>query len=158
MAGTIDGQAATGSGQILSLPGGSDPANGLTLLITTPGITASTSLGTVTYAPGFAQSLANVAKVTSLGPNGMVPLTITGLQGTLTEVNSEVAMQQQLVATQQAALTAEFTALEASLSQLKSQSAFLTALANAASGSTSQSSGSSGSTGTTNTGTGTLGG
>ncbi len=157
VAGTIDGQTATGSGQSLSLPSGSDPASGLVLQITTPGITASTNLGTVTYAPGFAQSLANLSRVNALGPNGMVPLTVTGLQSTLTEVNSEIVMQQQLVATQQAALTAEFTALETTLSQLKAQSSFLTALSNAASGSTS-SQGSSGGPSTTGTATTTPGG
>jgi flagellar hook-associated protein 2 len=136
VAGTINGLAAVGSGQDLSSYNTADDADGLVLQVTTPGITSTTTLGTVSYAPGFAQGLAHIAKTASLAPNGIIPVTIAGLQGTLAEVGSEVSMQQQLVATQQAALTSEFTAMESTLSQLQSESSFL----NEAFGSSSSSS------------------
>jgi flagellar hook-associated protein 2 len=139
VAGTIDGLPAVGSGQDLSSYNSGDNADGLVVQVTTPGITSATALGTVTYAPGFGQGLAHIAATASLAPNGIIPVTIAGLQGTLAEVGSEISMQQQLVATQQAALTTEFTNMETTLSQLQSESSFLTQ----AFGGSSSSSGSS---------------
>jgi flagellar hook-associated protein 2 len=154
VAGTIDGVAATGFGQDLSLLSAGDPATGLVVAVSATGITTPTALGTIQYAPGFAQGLAHLAKTSSLAPSGLVPETIAGLQGTLQEVNSEIGMQQQLVATQQAALTQEFTNLEATLSRLQATSSFLNAAggsssspsssSNLSSSNTSSSSGSSG--------------
>jgi flagellar hook-associated protein 2 len=125
VAGTINGLAAVGSGQYLSSFNSGDNSNGLVLQVTAPGITSSTALGTVTYAPGFGQGLAHIAATASLAPNGIIPVTIAGLHGTLAEVGSEITMQQQLVATQQAALTTEFTNMETTLSKLQSESSFL---------------------------------
>ena len=125
VAGTLNGLAAVGSGQYLSSYNSGDNADGLVVQVTTPGITSATALGTVTYAPGFGQGLAHIAATASLAPNGIIPVTIAGLQGTLAEVGSEISMQQQLVATQQAALTAEFTNMETTLSRLQSESSFL---------------------------------
>jgi flagellar hook-associated protein 2 len=123
--GTINGLAAVGAGQFLSSFNSGDASNGLVLQVTAPGITSATTLGNVTYAPGFGQGLAHIATGAMLAPNGIIPVTIAGLQGTLAQVGSEISMQQQLVATQQAALTAEFTNMETTLSQLQSESSFL---------------------------------
>jgi flagellar hook-associated protein 2 len=125
VAGTINGLAAVGAGQFLSSFNSGDNSNGLVLQVTTPGISSSTALGSVTYAPGIGQGLAHIAATASLAPNGIIPVTIAGLQGTLAQVGSEISMQQQLVATQQAALTAEFTNMETTLSHLQSESSFL---------------------------------
>jgi flagellar hook-associated protein 2 len=114
-----------GAGQFLSSFNSGDNSNGLVLQVTTPGISSSTALGSVTYLPGIGQGLAHIAATASLAPNGIIPVTIAGLQGTLAEVGSEISMQQQLVATQQAALTAEFTNMETTLSHLQSESSFL---------------------------------
>ena len=117
MAGTINGLAAVGSGQYLSSYNSGDNSDGLVLQVTTPGSPPPPRWAAVTYAPGFGQGLAHIAATASLAPNGIIPVTIAGLQGTLAEVGSEISMQQQLVATQQAALTAEFTNMETTLSQ-----------------------------------------
>jgi flagellar hook-associated protein 2 len=135
--GTIDGQTASGSGQILSLSDASSPADGLVLQVTTPGITTATALGTVDYQPGLAQSLANLAEQATLSPRGQIADTITGLKNTLSNVTGSIALQQQLVSTQQATLTQEFTHLEETLSQLSSESQFLTDSASSSSSSSS---------------------
>jgi flagellar hook-associated protein 2 len=147
VAGTIDGQAATGSGQYLSLSDATDPADGLVLRVTTPGITSPTALGTVDYAPGMAESLANLAEQSTISPAGQIADTISGLKNTLTNVTGQIALQQQLVSTQQATLTQEFTHLEETLSQLSSESQFLTdsSSSSSSSGLSSLSSSSSGS-------------
>jgi len=135
--GTIDGQTASGSGRILSLSDASSPADGLVLQVTTPGITTATALGTVDYQPGLAQSLANLAEQATLSPRGQIADTITGLKNTLSNVTGSIALQQQLVSTQQATLTQEFTHLEETLSQLSSESQFLTDSASSSSSSSS---------------------
>jgi flagellar hook-associated protein 2 len=135
--GTIDGQTATGSGQILSLSAAGSPADGLVLSVTTPGITTATALGTVDYQPGLAEGLANLAEQATISPDGQIADTITGLKNTLSNVTGSIALQQQLVSTQQATLTQEFTHLEETLSQLSAESQFLTDSASSSSSSSS---------------------
>jgi flagellar hook-associated protein 2 len=142
--GTIDGQAATGAGQILTLEGGTTGADGLAVQVTATGITSATSLGTLSFTPGAAQSLAHLAKTAVLPSNGSLSLSITGLKSTLSEVGLEISQQQQLVDTQQTALTQEFANLESTLAKLNSESSFLTSQANASSSSSSSSSSGSG--------------
>ncbi len=139
--GTIDGQSATGVGQMLSLADEGSPANGLTLQITTPGISSSASLGTVDYNPGFAEGLANLAEQSSVTPNGQIADTIAGLNSTLENVTQQIALQQQLVTTQQQTLTTEFTNMEKTLTQLKSESSYLSDQSSSSSSSSSTSSG-----------------
>ena len=57
VAGTINGVAATGSGQFLSAPVADPTLGGLSLQVSVSGITSSTDLGTFNYQPGIAQSL-----------------------------------------------------------------------------------------------------
>lgn len=123
--GTINGQAATGSGQMLSLVNPANPANGLLLQVTTPGIIAATALGTVNYSPGFAQGLATAANQVTTTPSGQIPATIAGLTNTLTDVTNAIAQQKQLISTQQAMLTQEFSNMERTLVRLMSESKFL---------------------------------
>lgn len=141
--GTIDGQDATGTGQILSLSDPSDPANGLALQITTAGITSPTAIGSVDYDPGMAQGLAHLADEASLSSTGEIPDIIAGLQSTSKNLASEIALQQQVVNTQQASLTQEFTNLEKTLATLNSESSFLSAASQAESSSTTGQSSSS---------------
>ena len=142
MEGTIDGQVATGSGQTLSLSDPGDPADGLVLQISSAGITSPTAIGTVDYQPGMGQGLAHLAAQASLSPGGELPVTIAGLQATVKNLTSEIALQQQVVNTQQASLTQEFVTLEETLSRLNSESSFLAEAGQAQSSSSSTGSGS----------------
>ncbi|MHB1209906.1 MAG: flagellar filament capping protein FliD [Acidimicrobiales bacterium] len=158
VAGTINGQAATGSGQILSLSNATNPANGLVLQVTTPGISSLTTLGTVNYAPGMAQGLANLAQQVTMAPYGQLSDSMTGLQNTLANVGVQVKQQQALVNSMQATMTKEFTNMEQTLAQLSSESKFLANWSGSSGSSSSSSSsggifgGSSSSTTTTNLG------
>ncbi len=138
--GTINGVAATGIGQTLTLDSSGNPADGLVLQVTTPGITSATTLGSVGYSPGFAQSLANLSEQATLSPGGMISSTITGLNNTLNGVAGEIAVQQQLVNTQKKMLTQEFTKMEEALAQLNSISKFLSESSSFASSSSTSSS------------------
>ena len=98
VAGTIDGQAGDRLRPDTSRsPMPADPADGLVLRITTPGITSPTTLGTVDYEPGMAESLANLAEQSTISPAGQIADTISGLKNTLTNVTGQIALQQQLV-------------------------------------------------------------
>lgn len=145
--GTINGVAATGLGQTLSLASPSNPANGLSVLVSTPGITTATTLGTMNYSPGMAQGLASLAVQTTLAPGGQIAAATTGLNSTLNDVTSEIALQKQLVATQRAMLTQEFNAMETQLAQLSSESKFLASSSSSSSSSSLFNSGSTLSTG-----------
>ena len=123
--GTINGVAATGIGQTLTLNSPGNSADGLVLQVTTPGITSATALGFVDYTPGFAQSLANMSEQATLSPGGMIASTITGMNSTLNSLAGEIVVQQQLVATQKQMLVQEFTNMEEALAQLNSISKFL---------------------------------
>lgn len=123
--GTINGVVATGMGQMLTLNAPGNAADGLALQITTPGITAATSLGTVDYNPGLAQGLASFAQQSSIAPGGAIPDSIAGLNSSLTNVTSQIALQQQLVKTQHAMLVQEFSNMEMMLVNLNSESKFL---------------------------------
>jgi flagellar hook-associated protein 2 len=140
VAGTIDGVAATGDGQVLADPISDPILAGMSLLVTTPGISSSTNLGTFTYAPGLAGALASLS-TTSTGTNGELTTTISGLQNNNKSLSSQITLEQQLLTQQQNALMAEFNNLEATLASLKSQSSFLSSLSSggAASGSVSSS-------------------
>jgi flagellar hook-associated protein 2 len=133
--GTIDGGSARGYGQILTSTDSSSTANSLVLQVTTPGITSLTSLGTVDNAPGIAQGLANVAEMATYSPSGTLTDTINGLNSTYANMNSQVALQEQLSTTQQATLTKEFTSMEETLSKLSSESSYLSNASSASSSS-----------------------
>lgn len=124
--GTINGLAATGTGQILSLSAQGNPADGLVLQVTTPGITTATLLGNVNYKPGFAQGLANLAEQSILAPGGQIAASLSGLNNTLNSVTNQIALQQQLVKNQRAILVEEFANMEKLMAQLQSVSQFLT--------------------------------
>jgi len=126
VAGTINGVAATGSGQYLSAPSADPTLAGLSLRVATPGITSSTPIGTFTYAPGLAQGVATVAAQVLASPGGQITSTIANLQSNQQEVGSQVSIEQQIVVEQQAALTQEFNNLETTLTALKAESAYIT--------------------------------
>ncbi len=142
VAGTIDGQTAVGTGQMLSLNNSSSPANGLVLQVTATGITSATPVGTINYSPGIAQSLASLSANAILGPSGLIASSISGIQNTLTSLTPEITTQQQLVATEKKMLVQEFTKMEEALAQLSSQSQFLKYSSGSSSSTTSSSSGS----------------
>jgi flagellar hook-associated protein 2 len=122
VAGTIDGQAATGNGQFLTVPdGASSPAAGLSLLVTASGITSPTTLGTLTYSPGIAQSLASLANALSSPTSGSITTTIKNLQNQSQGLTSQIAFYQNIAAEEQKLLTEQYSQLETTLGTLQNQ-------------------------------------
>lgn len=122
VAGLINGVAATGSGQVLAAPTTDPTLQGLSVLVTTPGITSTTSLGSITYAPGVAQQLASLADAASNATNGSITTAIQGLQNQSSGLNGQISNYQQLEASQRTLLQNEFATMESTLGNLKNES------------------------------------
>ncbi len=135
VAGTINGVAATGVGQVLSAPTSDPTLGGLSLLVTTPAITSPTNLGSMTYTPGLAQVLSTISSQMSDPVNGEITQTVKGMQQQSVALNPQIQMYQQIVTQQQQMLMAKYATMEATLGTLKNQSAALaSALAKIAAG------------------------
>jgi len=140
VSGTIDGVAATGNGQVLSAPDSNSTLDGLSFLVTTPGITSATTIGSFDYAPGAAQDLASLA-TNMTSPTGAVTTEINNLQAQQTNLDPELAMYQQIAKEEKTMLDAQFSKLDATLATLDQQGSTIAA----ALGGSSSSSASSGS-------------
>lgn len=142
--GTINGQAATGEGQLLLGNTGTSAAGLLVLVSATPQQLAqaggSTS-GTINYQPGIAQSLANVAFAAGNPSNGTLVNAISGVQSNMSNLSSQISAWNPILQEQQTQLTDEYTAMETALSSLKTTQSYLTQyMADSASSSSSSSS------------------
>ena len=121
VAGTIDGVVAVGSGQSLTAAAGT-PAEGLRISVIGGALGAR---GTVTYAQGAGYGLDSIL-TTLLGDSGSLKARTDGLQSTIKDMDKRKdAMQARLDQVQQAYLN-QFNALDATLAQLQSTSAYLT--------------------------------
>src|SRR5208283_3921086 len=115
-------------GQVLAASVRDPTLAGLSLLVTTPGITSSTSLGQFNYTAGLAGGLANLMASATATPSGELPSAISALQNTSTQLGKQVTVEQQMVVQQQQQLEAEFNNLESTLATLKSQASYLSSM------------------------------
>lgn len=123
VAGTIDGVAATGTGQFLTVPASSSsPAAGLSLQVTASGITSSTLLGSYSYSPGIAQALSSISAAMTDPVTGSITQTVTNLQDQSQGLNSQIAFYTNIAAEEQKMLNDQFSALQATLGSLQDQS------------------------------------
>lgn len=121
VAGTIGGEAAEGSGQMLTATGGD--AKGLTVLVTgaAPG-----SYGTVVFSPGVAGALdARLAYLTESEYSPMETARTTAQNG-IDDIKDEITRLEDLVSRQQERIRQQFQVMEEMLGRLQSQSVFLT--------------------------------
>jgi flagellar hook-associated protein 2 len=127
--GTINGEAATGAGQVLAASATGDLA-GLSVLVQAEGISGATDLGSVTYSPGVAQQLATLADGATNSVSGSLTVTMKGLADEAAGYDSGIAQYQQLEASQQTVLENEFATMEATLGTLKNESSLLSSQIN----------------------------
>ncbi|HVC24623.1 MAG TPA: flagellar filament capping protein FliD [Acidimicrobiales bacterium] len=125
VAGTINGVAATGLGQVLTAPSSDPTLAGLSLLVSTPGITSLTDLGSFSYTPGLAQQLQSLGNTASNPVNGMITTTISSLTNESAGLNSQISDYQAVATAQQTLLQNEFAKMETALGTLKNQAAAL---------------------------------
>lgn len=135
VAGTINGQAATGSGQTLTSTSGS--SSGLYVLIK-GGNTGDR--GTVSYTQGYANSLSTFI-TSALGSNGAVAAAVASYNSSITDLQKSITQDNIINAQVQQSLQAEYSALDVTMSKLSSMSTNLTSeLASLASSTSSSSS------------------
>ncbi len=131
VAGTINGVAATGSGQTLSGANGDD-SEGLRLTITGGGLG---SRGSVSYSQGFAYRLNELTGIL-LGEDGPISSRTEGLTAIIKRLeNEQTRMGTRMTAIEKQYRT-QFTALDVLISNLNTTSTFLTQQLEALSNST----------------------
>jgi flagellar hook-associated protein 2 len=131
VAGTINGITATGTGQFLNAPPSDPTLGGLSVQVSVSGITSSTDLGSFTYKPGIAQSLATLTNAMSDPTTGAITGAARGLTQQANALTSQITFEQSLANAEQKSLQQEFSQLEVTLGSIKNQSS---ALASALSG------------------------
>lgn len=121
VAGTINGAAATGSGQYLTSTSGN--SSGLMIQVT-GGTTGSR--GTVSYSQGYAVSLSNIA-TSLLDPyNGPLAAETNGINTDITNINNQITQWQARLVNIQQALTQQYSALNTMLGTMSQTSSYLT--------------------------------
>lgn len=140
IAGTIGGYAATGSGQTLTGATGTAVAG---LQISVQGTTTG-NRGTLNFSQGYASLLSS--QITGfLGSSGALTSATNSLNQTITSLTKAQTDWQAQMTQMQNTYLAQFTALDATISQLNSTSNYLQQVLGTSTGSSSGSSGSSGS-------------
>jgi flagellar hook-associated protein 2 len=138
--GTINGQAATGTGQLL-LGAANTSAQGLLVLVNaTPTQLAAdegTVNGTINYQPGIAQALATMAYGAANPGTGTVANAIAGEQSEMSNINTQITNWNPILQEQQTQLQNQYDAMETSLASLKTTQNALTEYFNQATSSSS---------------------
>jgi flagellar hook-associated protein 2 len=120
--GTIDGKAAIGSGQQLSVAFDDPELGGLALKVTG---TTTGPLGTFTYNAGIAQRTATTLLSATDALDGYVTSAENSLKANISFIDETVESMNQRLTQYQARLKAQFATLETTLSTLKSQGEWL---------------------------------
>jgi flagellar hook-associated protein 2 len=128
--GTINGEAASGTGGVLTV-NDNGPAQGLSLQIATGVVGA---LGTVSVSEGAFATLSSVVHSALASGTGAVTGQITNLNTTLTSMNKQITQLLAQAQQETQLLTQQFSQAQATLSQLNTVSSFLTAFFNQSSG------------------------
>ncbi|WP_297458355.1 flagellar filament capping protein FliD [Ferrovum sp.] len=120
VAGSINGAAATGSGQLLTSTAGN--SSGLSLTIE-GGSTGSR--GTVSFSQGYAVSLNNLA-ASLLDPiSGPIAAEVSGLNSSISNLGSQITDWQGRLTSIQQSLTTQYTALNVMLGTMSQTSSYL---------------------------------
>ncbi|MDA8196397.1 MAG: flagellar filament capping protein FliD [Actinomycetota bacterium] len=126
VAGTINGVAATGSGQVLTAPQTDPTLAGLALNVTATGISSATSLGSFTYSAGVAGGLASVANGGANPLTGSITSTINNLNSQIQSLQFQYNSYTPMIQAEQTMLQQEYSNMEVQLGSLQSQGNWLT--------------------------------
>jgi len=126
VAGTINGEAATGRGQMLTGDEGNSTTDGLRLLVTA----SSSDLGegdegTITVTKGVATILTEALDNLTQSGNGVIARKTTGLQNQVDNIRRQISDFDERLALRRESLVRKWMEFESILSQLQSEEAFL---------------------------------
>ncbi len=125
VAGTIDGVAATGSGQFLTAPLNNPTLAGLSLQVTATGITSATNLGNFTYTTGIAGGMGTTGYGASDPTTGSLTNTITSINQQISNLQQQYNAYTPMIQSEQQMLQQEFNNMEVQLGSLKNQGSYL---------------------------------
>ena len=128
--GTVNGQAASGTGGVLIVTG-KGAAEGLSLQIA-PGVTGS--LGNVTVSQGLYSTLSSLVTSALASGSGSVTGELSSLNNSIASLNQQIATLQQQAQQETALLTKQFGQAQATIQQLTTVSSFLNSYFNQTSG------------------------
>lgn len=120
VAGTINGAAASGAGQLLTSTSGNSA--GLSLTVSGG---ATGSRGSVSYSQGIATQISALATSLSDPINGPITAEINGLNSTITNIGSQITNWQSRLTQIQQSLTSQYTALNVMLGTMSQTSSYL---------------------------------
>lgn len=119
--GTIDGYAATGNGQVLTV-GNSGPAAGLQIMVSG---TSTGALGTVNYAQGYASLLNTIVASATNSTSGSIANATSTLNKQVTSLQTQQTNLQQYITQVQQQYQTQFSAMNALVVQMQSTASFL---------------------------------
>ena len=128
--GTVNGQAASGTGGVLIVTG-KGAAEGLSLQIA-PGVTGS--LGNITVSQGLYSTLSSLVTSALASGSGSVTGELSSLNNSISSLNEQIATLQKQAQQQTALLTQQFGQAQATIQQLTTVSSFLNSFFNQTSG------------------------
>jgi flagellar hook-associated protein 2 len=129
--GTIDGQAASGTGDILTLTSKTSNANGLSLLTGFSDTDVSASggaVGSITYKPGLAQKLSTLLNDATNTTDGALTRAQQSRVDDVKDLQSQIDDWDLRLAARRDSLQKQFTAMETAISTLKNASSSLSSL------------------------------
>ncbi|MDD2748481.1 flagellar filament capping protein FliD [Acidithiobacillus sp.] len=139
VAGTINGQSTSGSGQTLTVTGQGNAA-GLQVNITG---NSTGNLGAVTLSQGLYQQMSTLLSSALNTQSGFVSAAQNGITSSINGLGAQITTLQQSASNQTALLTQQFAAMQSQLSSLQSTGQYLNAFYSSNNSSSSSSSSSS---------------
>jgi len=131
VAGTINGESATGSGQVLTGDEGNANTDGLSIRY--KGTTNNTDVGTIKLTIGTAELFERVLyNMTDSTSDGYVAFKQDSLQDTINDLETQITEMEERLDQKMEMMINRFVAMELALARLQNQSAWLTGQINAA--------------------------
>lgn len=137
VAGTINGEAATGTGQYLVGNSGNKITDGLQVQYTG---TTSGAVGSITYSAGIGTQIQTLVNNMTDPNSGYVTQDIQSYTNQINDINSQITNLQSQLTQEQAQLTSEFANMENLIAQYQQQGAGLNSLLGTSSSSSASSS------------------
>ena len=131
MAGTINGEAATGRGQMLVGATGNATTDGIWLRYSGTTAPVNGDAGSLSFSLGLAGTLASISDSISASFGGTATKLSTAATTRASNLDSRIAAIQTRLDARRKALTTQFTAMEKAMSKSNSVGSFLTSQMNA---------------------------
>ncbi len=127
VAGTINGEAATGTGQLLMGDGPADSSSTTSIEALAIKVTSTVpgSKGTVTLTMGVGELMYNNMTTITDSVDGLLTIRMDGLQDSIDHMQETILAMEDRLIREEARLNYQFTQLELNLSKLQSISSFM---------------------------------